>query len=400
MIGLQRVQGRAQPGRQHRRPAGVVAVPLQLGRRFRLIPDAQVDRRADGGHGQVRVGGGVAEADLHPRGRAAFRRHPHHGAAVIQAPVDQPGRQRVRAKPLVRVDRGVQQRAERGRVPQHAADRVPADRRQAVRSGGIAEHVAAALVVDRYVHVKPGAALVVERLGHEGGHQVTVPGDLLHGGLEPERAVRRVDELRVTEVDLELARRELVVRRRHPQAGVPELPEHVQQQPLRIALAADHVDVPQLVRVTPPAPGAVLLAHEEFQLGAADQLVAEAGHPIGHPPHHGTRRLRRGRAVGRAGVAEAPGGVRLPRQRREGREVRPHGDVGQPCVQAALHRDHIAHRGGVVDGAAERQPVLGHRGQLVQQHVAAPVDADHVRVGDPDHVDALGAQPLGDGGNV
>jgi hypothetical protein len=43
----------------------------------------------------------------------------------------------------------------------------------------------------------------------------------------------------VTKVDLELAGRELMVSRRHPQAGIPELPQHVHEQAAGIALAAD-----------------------------------------------------------------------------------------------------------------------------------------------------------------
>ena len=103
---------------------------------------------------------------------------------------------------------------------QHPADGVPPGRRQPVRAAGVAEHVLPGGVRHRDVHVEPGAALVVERLGHERGQQATVPGDLLHRRLEPEGPVRRVAQFRVAEVDLELAGRELVVGRGHLQPGV------------------------------------------------------------------------------------------------------------------------------------------------------------------------------------
>src|SRR6266487_5653041 len=94
-----------------------------------------------------------------------------------------------------------------------------ARRRETILPVRVAEDVGPAVVAERDMHVKARAALVVERLGHEGGEQVAAAGDLLHGRLEPERAVGGVGQLRVAEVDLELARRELVVGRRHLEAG-------------------------------------------------------------------------------------------------------------------------------------------------------------------------------------
>jgi hypothetical protein len=67
----------------------------------------------------------------------------------------------------------------------------------------------------------------------------------------------------------------------------------VQEQSSRVTLAADHVDVAQLVCVTPPAPFRVPLAEVELQLGTADQGVAETGDLIGDPAHDVARRLRR-----------------------------------------------------------------------------------------------------------
>jgi hypothetical protein len=73
---------------------------------------------------------------------------------------------------------------------------------------------------------------------------------------------------------------------------------------------------------------------------------------------------------------------------------------GQALLEAALNRDHVPHRGGVVHGAAESQAVADRGRQLVEQHVAAAVHADQVRIRHPDHIDAVGAQPLADGRHV
>ena len=158
---------------------------------------------------------------------------------------------------------------------EHAADRVPAGRRQPVGCVRVAEHVAPGFVVERDVHVEARAALVVERLGHERGQQVAVPGDLLHRGLQPERAVGRVEQVRVPEVDLELAGRELVVGRRHPQPGVPELPEHVQRaRPAGRPCGRPRRRCPGSLAYRRQLPSGRLLAEVELQLGAADQGVA------------------------------------------------------------------------------------------------------------------------------
>src|SRR5207247_3608451 len=149
----------------------------------------------------------------------------------------------------------------------------------------------------------------------------------------------------------------------------------------------------------PPAAVAVLLAQVELELGAAGQFIAESRETVRHAPDHGARRLGRGLAVRRERLAEAPGRVRLPGQRGQRRQVGEHGDVGQPRLETAWRRDHVPHRGGVVDGAAERQAVLHGGGKHVEQHVAAAVHADQVGVRHPYHVDALGPQALADLGN-
>jgi hypothetical protein len=118
---------------------------------------------------------------------------------------------------------------------------------------------------------------------------------------------------------------------------------------------------------------------------------------LGHPPDHGARCLGRRRAVRRERLADAPGRVRLPGQRGQRRQVGDDVDVGQAGFQAAINRDHVPHRGGVVDGAAERQAVLHGGREHVEQHVTAAVHADQVGIGHPDHIHALRPQPLADG---
>ena len=91
--------------------------------------------------------------------------------------------------------------------------------------------------------VKSGAALVVERLGHEGGELVLLPGQLLDRGLEPERPVGGVERLGVPQVDLELAAGELVVGRDDLQPVRGQLTQGAEQHVLRITLETGDVDV-------------------------------------------------------------------------------------------------------------------------------------------------------------
>src|SRR5215510_15767877 len=63
-VGRQGVQRVAEPLWQRFGPRWVVTVALQLGGRLNLAGDAQVDGCADGRHGQVWIGGGIAEPHL------------------------------------------------------------------------------------------------------------------------------------------------------------------------------------------------------------------------------------------------------------------------------------------------------------------------------------------------
>ena len=252
--------------------------------------------------------------------------------------------------------------------------------------------------------MKAGAALVVERLGHEGGQQTVQPGDLLHRGLQPEGPVRGVQRSGVVQVDLELAAAELVVGRGHLQAGVPQQPQRLEQATLRIALGAHCVDVAGGVRVAlPAADGAgnvVGLEQVVLQLGADHGANAGLGEQALDPPQHRPGRVGAGAAVGVVNVCDRPGDTRLPGQRGQGGEVRLDLDVGQPGLEPAGHRHDVALRAGVEDRAAEGQAGSGGGGQLVEQQIPTAIDADHVGVRDPDDVDPLRSQLVHRGGDI
>jgi hypothetical protein len=140
-----------------------------------------------------------------------------------------------------------------------------------------------------------------------------------------------------------------------------------------------------------PAPRVAPGGQFGASLAAADRRLAEAritlleeapanGFVNAHPMAH-NRFVR--------SIDEAVHHSGLPGQRGQRAQVGLDDDVGQAVLDAALDRDRLARRRGVEDAAAERQAVLERTRQLRQQHVAAPVDADHVRVRHPDHVDVL-----------
>ena len=277
--------------RQHVGLGGVVAVALQLGRRREAVPDAQVCRGEQAGDGQIRVGGGVTEPQLHARGAAALGRDAQHRAAVVQAPVDQPGRQGVGAEPLVGVDRWVVHGSQRRGVGQHAGDRRPGDVGQPVLAVRIIEDRLAVVVDGREVDVEAGAALVVERLGHERRHPAGAAGQLLDAGLEPERAVRRAERLGMPQVDLELAAGELVVGSHHVDVVGGQRAQRRQQRVLRVALEAGDVDVAGALAVAAPALGAgrVGLEHVELQFGADHWPHSEFGELLDDALEHRAR---------------------------------------------------------------------------------------------------------------
>ena len=187
-----------------------------------------------------------------------------------------------------------------------------------------------------------------------------------------------------------------MVGRGHLERRVAHVAQHREEDPARVTLAADHVDVAGLVGVELPSGGAVGvgLADVELELGADHGCEPELGKATGDIACHDARGFLRRKAAGHCGVGEAPGRARLPRQIRQGREVGTGGDVGEPALHAALHCDDVTARRRVVDRAAEGDPVTHDAGQLVDEHVAPAIDADEVGIGHPDHIDPACAQLL------
>ena len=234
------------------------------------------------------------------------------------------GREGVGAEPLVGVDRRVEQGASAGACARTPAIGVRGRRRTArARRRGRRRRSCPSSSTRDTCRWKPAAALVVERLGHEGRQHA------LRGGRSPGRRTsagtrgrRRRRSSEWSRLISNWPRAELVVRGGHPQAGVAQVAQHRQQQAARVALAARRRRRCRARRRTAASrPCGVLLADEELELGADDGGEAELGEPLRHPAGHLARRLRAPARRPRPGVAEAPGRAGLPRQRRERRQV-------------------------------------------------------------------------------
>lgn len=274
-------------------------------------------------------------------------------------------------------------------------DGVPGGGGQAVRARRVVEGVAALFVVAGQVEVEAGAARVVEGLGHEGGQPALLAGQFLDRGLEAEGAVGGRHGVRVDQVDLDLAAVELVVAADRPDPQIAYVAQGAQQVVVRVGPQAGGVDDPGVGRVAAPAAGRVPLAQEVLELRSDYRPQPVLGAPGEDGPQQIAGRLGCGSAGRRVDdLAQTGGHPRLPGQRHQRVEVRTDADVRQPRVQPAADRDDVPLRAGVVDGPAERQAVLTGPGQLFEQHVTRPVGADQVGIGHPDHVDAVGGEPV------
>jgi hypothetical protein len=199
----------------------------------------------------------------------------------------------------------------------------------------------------------------------------------------------------VRQVDLDLAAVELVVAADRPDLQIAYVAQGAQQVVVGVGTQPGGVDDPRAGRVAAPAARRVRLAQEVLQLGSDHRPQPVFGTAGEDGPQQIAGRLGRGRAGRRVDdLAQAGCHARLPGQRHQRAEVRADTDVRQPRVQPAAHRHHIPLRAGVVNGPAEGQAVLTGPGQLLEQHVTRPVGADQVGVGHPDHVDAVGGEPV------
>src|SRR5690625_2612356 len=93
---------------------------------------------------------------------------------------------------------------------QHPGDELVGDRAQPVLAVRVPERVLAACE-QRYVGVHAGTRLAMNRFGHEGSVQSVIHGDALDHGAERDDAVSGSERFAVTEVDLMLARTDLVM---------------------------------------------------------------------------------------------------------------------------------------------------------------------------------------------
>ncbi|CAM5366141.1 hypothetical protein SPURM210S_00304 [Streptomyces purpurascens] len=278
------------------------------------------------------------------------------------------------------------------RTPGHG---VPGDGGQAVRARRVVEGVAALVVLAGEVEVEAGAARVVEGLGHEGGQPALLAGQFLDRRLEAEGPVGGREGVGVRQVDLDLAAVELVVAADRPDPQIAYVAQGAQQVVGGVGAQPGGVDDARVGCVAAPAAGRVRLAQEVLQLGPDHRPQPVVGAPGEDGAQQVAGRLRGGRAGRRVDdLAQTGGHPRLPGQGHQRAEVGPYADVRQPRVQPAADRDHIAPRAGVVDGPAERETVRAGPGQLLEQHVTRPVGADEVGIGHPDHVDAVGGEPL------
>ncbi len=122
-----------------------------------------------------------------------------------------------------------------------------------------------------------GAALIVERLAHEGRVQAVLSGHVLDCRLEPEGAVGGIERPGVAQVDLVLRVHELVVDGEDVQADRRQLLGHAAHEPVGVGQRADRIDHAQVVDVTAHAVrgGGVADDEEELELGTDDRLEAE-----------------------------------------------------------------------------------------------------------------------------
>ncbi len=247
------------------------------------------------------------------------------------------------------------------------------------------------------MQVEARAALVGERPAHEGREEPLPRRDLLHGGLEHERAVGCVERGGVLHVDLVLRVHELVVRRERlePELVAPE--EHAEDDLAWIGDGADGVDPRELVDVTAEAALVVPVAlrQEELELGGDDR------HEVACRRSRSVTRRRSAR--GHDGQWSEPSSVHasprhqassgMPRHAADGREVRPDGEVDVPDLAAD---DGRVPQVGSHDGRAEVHSLLAEAGEVPERDVLAARDAVQVGVEQAHGTHALPGQLVRD----
>ena len=224
------------------------------------------------------------------------------------------------------------------------------------------------------VGVHPRAVDPEDRLGHERRVEAVELGDRLEGELEGERVVGGLEGVRVLEVDLVLARRDLVVRRLDRDPEGLERVHHVLADFLREV--GGEVEVAgEVVRERGDLPGLVAAEEEELQLGAHVHDVAELPGALHLAAEDVAGVAGEGLAARREDVADDAGGAAravagLPGDLGEGRHVRHEVLVGLGDPGEAL----------------DRRPV---EPGPVPDRVLHPVDRDRHGLDDPQDVGEL-----------
>ena len=259
-----------------------------------------------------------------------------------------------------------------------------AQRAEAVRLAPLVEGVGAVGPAERQVDVEAGAALVVERPGHEGGEQAFARRHLLHRRLQQEGAVGGVDRRRVLDVDLVLRVHELVVGGERLEAELVAGVQHLEHDPARIRDEPDRVDARELVDVAAQAAGrrGVALEQEELELGADHRHQVALGVALDDGRQQAAR--ADGPAPGAVRppeVADAPGHVRLPGHDAQRADVRPDRQVDVSLLAAD---DRGVAEIGRHHGRAERDSLLGELLEVPDRDVLAPRDPVQVGVEQPD----------------
>ena len=212
--------------------------------------------------------------------------------------------------------------------------------------------------------------------------QPALGGGVLHRGLQAERAVGRVEGLRLAEVDLVLAVHELVVGRERAQAERRAALQQRADDAVGIRLRADGVDHREVVDVAlgRPAGGVDVGAQEEeLELGADDRDEPQLGERLHRAAHRVARVGRLGLVrEGALEVGQAHGDARLPGDLHERRRVQPRDHVR--VAQLAPDDGRVA-QVGAHDRPAEGQARAQHVLELGDGDVLAALHAVQVGVG-------------------
>ena len=165
------------------------------------------------GEGEIRVAGRIGRAEFYPGGLGLARlvhRDPDHGGAVSARPGDIDRGLVARYQPLVGVHPLAADSRDFTRMSKDACDVMLAGGGELVLVLGIEEGVLAALE-QGLVHVHAAAVLAEDGLGHEGGVDAVLSGDLLDRGAIGHDHVGHEQGLLVFKVDLMLGGRNLMM---------------------------------------------------------------------------------------------------------------------------------------------------------------------------------------------